>query len=130
VAKHLGTQLTHPLILNTQSRSQYLVRHREEDWFHLKPDLLVREGSRNLFVLDTKWKLIGSARSGRTEKYGLTYSDLYQLHAYGQTYMDGHGDVVLIYPKSDNFTQPLPAFHFPKARWAPTVGRAVLFELL
>jgi 5-methylcytosine-specific restriction enzyme subunit McrC len=37
------------------------------------------------------------------------------LYAYGHHYLDGKGDVVLIYPKTDAFAQPLPVFVFPKA---------------
>ena len=41
--------------------------------------------------------------------------DFYQLQAYGHSYLDGKGDVVLIYPKTDTFAQPLPVFEFPKS---------------
>ena len=41
-------------------------------------------------------------------------SDFYQLQTYGQSYLDGQGDVVLIYPKTAAFDQPLPVFEFPK----------------
>jgi 5-methylcytosine-specific restriction enzyme subunit McrC len=49
-----------------------------------------------------------------TDKYGLSQSDFYQLQAYGQSYLDGQGDVVLIYPKTATFDRPLPVFEFPK----------------
>ena len=51
--------------------------------------------------------------SGRN-KYGLSQSDFYQLYAYGKKYMDGYGDMILIFPKYDNFTQPLPVFKYDK----------------
>jgi 5-methylcytosine-specific restriction enzyme subunit McrC len=70
--------------------------------------------SDNRLVLDTKWKLIDDTRANGTEKYGLTQADFYQLHAYGQSYLDGEGDVVLIYPKTDTFSKPLDVFDFPK----------------
>ena len=38
-----------------------------------------------------------------------------QLQAYGQSYLDGQGDVVLIYPKTDAFQHALPVFEFPKS---------------
>ena len=66
-------------------------------------------------MLDTKWKLIDGAKANGSEKYGLGQDDFYQLHAYGQNYLDGQGDVVLIYPKTDAFSQPLPVFEFPKS---------------
>lgn len=114
VAKHLPRQLTPPLILTTQARSHHLVRHREQNWFRLKPDLLVRNSDRDLLVLDTKWKLLDGLKSNGTDKYGLSQSDFYQLQAYGLSYLDGAGDVVLIYPRTNAFADPLPAFDFPK----------------
>lgn len=65
-------------------------------------------------VHDTKWKLLDGLKANGTDKYGLSQSDFYQLHAYGQSYLDGTGDVVLIYPKTDSFDCPLPVFNFPK----------------
>lgn len=116
VAKHLGRQVTPPLTLQTQARSHHLVRHRERSWFRLKPDLLIREDDQTLLVLDTKWKLLDGLKANGTDKYGLSQADFYQLHAYGQSYLDGCGDVVLIYPKTATFDQPLPVFEFPKTK--------------
>ncbi len=116
VAKHLPRQLTPPLILKTQARSHHLVRHRERNWFRLKPDLLIRDSDRDLLVLDTKWKLLDGLKANGTDKYGLSQSDFYQLQAYGLSYLDGTGDVVLIYPRTDAFDDPLPVFDFPKSR--------------
>jgi 5-methylcytosine-specific restriction enzyme subunit McrC len=83
-------------------------------WFRLRPDLLVRDTDRDLLVLDTKWKLLDALKSNETDKYGLSQGDFYQLHAYGQSYLDGQGDVVLIYPRTAAFDSPLPVFEFPK----------------
>lgn len=116
VAKHLARQLERPLTLTTQARGLSLVRHQGQDWFRLKPDLLIREAATNRLVLDTKWKLIDSAKANGSEKYGLSQGDFYQLHAYGQSYLEGEGDVVLIYPKTDAFSEPLPMFEFPRSR--------------
>lgn len=115
VAKHLARQLVQPFTLKTQTRSISLVRHQGQNWFRLKPDLLVRESVNDKLVLDTKWKLIDSNRANGTDKYGLAQADFYQLHAYGQSYLDGVGDVVLIYPKTATFSKPLDVFDFPKA---------------
>ncbi|MCA7988461.1 McrC family protein [Burkholderia vietnamiensis] len=115
VAKHLARQLERPFVLKTQARSFCLVRHQGQDWFRLKPDLLVRESATERLVLDTKWKLIDGAKANGSEKYGLGQDDFYQLHAYGQSYLDGQGNVVLIYPKTDAFSLPLPVFEFPKS---------------
>lgn len=114
VAKHLPQQLPTHLFLKTQARSHHLVRHLEQNWFRLKPDLLIRNSERDLLVLDTKWKLLEGLKANGTDKYGLSQSDFYQLQAYGLSYLDGKGDVVLIYPRTDGFSCPLPVFDFPK----------------
>lgn len=114
VATHLASQLVRPLHLKTQARSRHLVRHCGQDWFRLKPDLVVRDATRDVLVLDTKWKLLDGLKSNGTTKYGLAQSDFYQLQAYGQSYLDGKGDVVLIFPRTDSFDEPLPVFEFPK----------------
>lgn len=115
VAKHLARQLAQSLILKTQARSHHLVRHREQYWFRLKPDLLIRDRGRDALVLDTKWKLLDGLKASGADKYGLSQGDFYQLQAYGQSYLDGEGAVVLIYPKTAAFHQPLPVFEFPKS---------------
>ena len=115
VARHLARQLAQPFTLRTQASSFSLVRHRSQDWFRLKPDLLVQEAAANRLVLDTKWKLLDGAKANGSDKYGLSQADFYQLHAYGQNYLDGRGDVVLIYPRTDAFDQALPVFEFPKS---------------
>ncbi len=116
VARYLSRQLLHPFVLRSQARSEALVRHRNQNWFRLQPDLLVRRGTTNRLVLDTKWKLLDSHKSNGVDKYGLSQADFYQLHAYGQSYLDGPGDVVLIYPRTDTFDSPLPKFEFPKSK--------------
>jgi 5-methylcytosine-specific restriction enzyme subunit McrC len=114
VARHLAQQVTRPLTLKTQARSHHLVRHREQNWFRLKPDLLIRDANRDVLVLDTKWKMLDSLKANGTNKYGLSQGDFYQLQAYGQNYLNGNGDVVLIYPRTAAFDQPLPLFEFSK----------------
>ena len=86
-----------------------LCGHMGEPIFRLQPDLLVEQGNRR-WILDAKWKLLDGA--DRYGKYGLSQSDFYQLFAYGQKYLDGQGEMVLIYPQHRRFTDPLPAFDF------------------
>ncbi len=114
VAKHLAKQLVRPLVLKTQARSHHLVRHQEQNWFCLKPDFLIQDANGDLLVLDTKWKLLDGLKANGTSKYGLAQGDFYQLQAYGQSYLNGTGDVVLIYPKTAAFDRPLSVFEFPK----------------
>lgn len=115
VAKHLAQQLQQPLVLKTQARLHHLVQHQGDDWFRLKPDLLVRDAAGERLVLDTKWKLIDSRKSNGTDKYGLAQADFHQLQAYGQSYLKAKGDVVLVYPMSEVFERALPVFGFPHA---------------
>jgi len=114
VTKHLEKQLARPFRLKTQAQTHHLVRHLHKDWFRLKPDLLIRQGDRDLLVLDTKWKLLDTLKANGTDKYGLSQADFYQLQAYGQSYLDARGDIALIYPRTDAFDRPLAAFEFPK----------------
>jgi 5-methylcytosine-specific restriction enzyme subunit McrC len=110
VAKHLARQLARPLILKSQASNQHLVRHCGQNWFRMKPDLLVRESARDVLVLDTKWKLLDALKANGTDKYGLSQGDFYQLQAYGQCYLGGQGDVILIFPRTASFDRPLPVF--------------------
>lgn len=112
VARHLAGQLKPAFHMHEQVQNRHLVLHLEQKWFGLKPDLLLRESTKNRLVLDTKWKLIDSSQANSNEKYGLAQSDFYQLYAYGQNYLEGQGSVVLIYPKTDALDQALPKFEF------------------
>lgn len=99
----------------SQPRSEYLVRHRpttslkQERWFQLKPDFLVRSDNA-VAVLDAKWKLLDENLASGKDKYGIAQSDIYQLFAYGEKYLKGVGHMGLIYPKHREFTRPLPGF--------------------
>lgn len=113
VARHLVRQLPAGDTLGTQVRSRHLVLHRDQRWFRLKPDLVVRDGERDRLVLDTKWKLLDTALFNGTDKYGLSQADFYQLHSYGQSYLGGEGNVVLVYPRTSALDGPLHVFDFP-----------------
>lgn len=115
VAQHLARQLRQPLVLKTQAQLHHLIRHQGDDWFRLKPDLLVQDATGERLVLDTKWKLIDSRKSNGTDKYGLAQADFHQLQAYGQSYLKAKGDVVLVYPLTEVFEEALPVFDFPHA---------------
>ena len=78
VARHLKRQLAPPFTLRVQAGSHSLVRHREQGWFRLKPDLLIQQSGENRLVLDTKWKLLDNARGNSEDKYGLSQADFYQ----------------------------------------------------
>jgi len=76
--------------------------------FQLKPDLLISKERKNYHILDTKWKLINL--SDNDNNYNISQSDIYQLFAYGHKYLDGCGDMMLIYPKHHQFNIPLECF--------------------
>ncbi|WP_395787235.1 McrC family protein [Aquimonas sp.] len=115
VEKHLPRQLRADFVLKGQASSQHLVAHDAQRWFRMKPDLLVKQKHTTRLILDAKWKLLDAAKKNGREKYQLSQADFYQLYAYGHHYLDGAGDIVLIYPKTDAFTAPLPVFEFPKS---------------
>jgi len=110
----LRRTLPEGVMLQTSPKRLHLVRHEGQPWFRLVPDFLMTVGERTL-VLDTKWKRIDQALGNPTDKYGLSQADFYQLYAYGQRYLAGAGDVVLVYPKTSAFHAPLPAFAFSDA---------------
>lgn len=106
----LRQQLPAPYILKPQAASKDLCQHEGRGIFQLKPDFLILHSKQTCMVLDTKWKLI--SETDRQNKYGLSQSDFYQMFAYGHKYLDGNGEMLLIYPKTKNFKMPLPAFDY------------------
>ncbi|MFE8115681.1 McrC family protein [Brenneria goodwinii] len=108
VAQTLAEELPRHLLVTAQSTSHALVNHAGKACFKLRPDLLIRSRhpAKNLVVLDTKWKLV-SANRQEQPLYGLTQSDFYQMFAYGQKYLNGEGDMYLIYPEHDGFSEPV-----------------------
>lgn len=114
VRKHLASQLRDGHVLTAQASQHHLVSHRQAQWFRLKPDLLIRAGRNTRVVLDTKWKLLDASQNTARDKYQLSQADFYQLYAYGHHYLDGQGDLALIYPRTDAFAQALPVFDFPR----------------
>ena len=111
VAKQLKIQLNKKFELKTQLASQYLVKYEDKKLFQLKPDLAITENKKLIIILDTKWKLLNTD----SKKYDLSQNDLYQLFAYGHKYLEGKGDLVLIYPKTQSFEIPLPPFYYSEA---------------
>jgi len=117
VGKYLKSQLQPLFTLQKQSNKLSLVEHRDEKWFQLKPDLLVKDSAgKACMVLDTKWKLLDASRGNSRDKFGLSQADFYQMYAYGQTYLKGKGDMVLIYPKTREFDQALAVFEFSESK--------------
>jgi 5-methylcytosine-specific restriction enzyme subunit McrC len=115
VGAGLRKHFRHPAKVRPQAGTKSLVTHKNVPYFRLRPDYVVEIAGEPKFVVDAKWKLINAALSGTDKKYGLAQSDLYQLYAYGNKYLT-HGDekktLVLAYPRTDAFSEPLAPFAY------------------
>jgi 5-methylcytosine-specific restriction enzyme subunit McrC len=128
-------------VLTSQAASRYLCQYEEKGFFQLRPDLSLTLGDRR-WILDAKWKRLDA--SDRDNRFGLSQSDFYQMFAYGQKYLDGVGDLVLIYPRISRFSSFLGPFGFSDSMrlWAlpfdldarrlcvPDVGSTTAFHFL
>lgn len=76
----------------------------DDGWFQMRPDIIVTSRSQK-WIVDAKWKRLGADR-GRN--YDLNQADFYQMFACGQKYLDGTGDMFLVYPNVNDFPN-LPA---------------------
>jgi 5-methylcytosine-specific restriction enzyme subunit McrC len=112
VALRLEQQLQPSFQLKRQSTLHSLCEHDGGWMFQLAPDLLVR-GDESCWVLDTKWKLIDE--SNRNEKYLIGQADVYQMFAYSHRYVEGNGQLFLVYPRSPKFQFALPEFTFRRS---------------
>ncbi|MDV0594608.1 MULTISPECIES: McrC family protein [unclassified Enterobacter] len=112
----LAGALNHDYQLIEQTKSQYLLEHvpvgekSSQRWFMLKPDFLIT--GEQMVVMDAKWKLLDSRADDGLRKYEISQPDLYQMFAYGQKYLHGKGNMMLIYPRHQYFAAPLPVFRF------------------
>lgn len=107
VAACLEESLLPGAVLRAQVASQSLCTHEAKPIFGLKPDLIIEQGEKR-WVLDTKWKRLDLAG----KNYGLSQADFYQMFAYGHKYLEGKGELVLIYPSRSGFKKALPAFEY------------------
>jgi 5-methylcytosine-specific restriction enzyme subunit McrC len=115
VAAKLKSKFSPDYYLKEQVGNMSLTRHKSDDWFKLRPDIVVycdRGNKKIVSVMDTKWKRLNQNANSRKEKYNLAQSDIYQLFAYGQKYLEGEGELYLIYPKHEAFNESLPSFDF------------------
>jgi 5-methylcytosine-specific restriction enzyme subunit McrC len=109
VAKILRKQVVEDCYLKEQVQTKKLVAHSQQQWFRLKPDLVIEQNDTVKVVLDTKWKVLDQNKNNGTDKYGLSQADFYQMFAYGQKYLSGKGDMFLLYPQSGNFSEAIPS---------------------
>lgn len=115
VTRALRKQMASGFTLKSQPRQHSLAKHQNSNMFQLEPDLLVHSSTGPVTVLDCKWKRIDQSQSDGTSKYGIQQSDMYQMLAYGCTYMQGKGEMYLVYPCWKNFQVALPEFTLPGA---------------
>ncbi|MTI13151.1 McrC family protein [Sansalvadorimonas verongulae] len=114
VVHALRKEVKHHWRLRTQLSGESLCTHKPSGktarkMFRLIPDIVLTCG-KNRQILDTKWKVLNCADIN--DKYGLKQPDFYQMFAYGKKYMEGRGELMLIYPLTDSFDAPLPVFTF------------------
>ncbi|MCM1991171.1 McrC family protein [Oceanirhabdus seepicola] len=64
--------------------------------FDLNPDIVIKKDSKDILIIDTKWKQISSSYN----RHGVKREDLYQMYAYLTRYQDVN-DVVLLYPYNE-----------------------------
>ncbi|WP_122574982.1 McrC family protein [Pseudomonas viridiflava] len=107
VAACLKDSLPGDAKLYVHPSNEFLCMHQGRKVFQLKPDLMITQGE-NIRILDAKWKRLDSEFGSKN--YGLSQPDLYQMLAYGQRYLRGMGDLILIYPKTVSFQKELPIF--------------------
>ena len=112
ISIRLSKKLRSGLKIKSQSSSKNLVTHRNNEWFRLKPDMLIMEKGTSISVLDAKWKFLYQSKDNGSDKYGLSQQDMYQLFAYGEKYLEGSGELFLIFPYSEYFTDHLEPFSF------------------
>lgn len=104
--------------LRAQAASQYLCSQGARQVFQLRPDFVV-EYQGSTWVVDAKWKLLDEADGANN--YGLSQGDFYQLFAYGQRYLSGSGQLILVFPASDSFQSPLDRFDLRGGLWLDVV---------
>lgn len=62
--------------------------------FQTKPDIVIKQGTEVVQIIDTKWKRIAARIDD--PKHGVSQSDVYQMMAYAQVY--GCSNLTLLYP--------------------------------
>lgn len=112
--------------VSSQVSGQALIdEHLQRRMFYLRPDLVLKQAQTRV-IADTKWKLIDETK--RSDKYGISQADIYQLFGYTQKYLghQQHKEVMLIYPACDTFAEALPPFWY---RQGSEVLYAVPYDL-
>ena len=113
VARSLKKHLPAEYEVSIQESTYHLLYDAQGQATHrLRPDVVLRRGN-DVWILDTKWKLV---QGDGLQVTNLAQSDLYQLYAYGQRYAQRSGSVKLglIYPQTAAFfSAPAPLSYEP-----------------
>ena len=107
VAFSLRERLVPGAQLETQPGGRFLCLQEGKGRFALRPDIVVRYAGR-LWLLDTKWKRLDR----KSAENGIRMQDVYQLYAYGQQWLGGEGDVLLVYPDHAAFPHMPPPLSY------------------
>lgn len=78
--------------VSAQDKTHHLFENPSK--FLMKPDIVIKNDG-NVFVMDTKWKLLSEAKAN----YGISQADMYQMYAYQKKY--NAQNVTLLYPMTD-----------------------------
>ncbi|UCB32248.1 McrBC 5-methylcytosine restriction system component [Duffyella gerundensis] len=92
--------------VKAQVDSHTLVRLNGKGVFKLRPDIYLQprgEYGEQAMICDVKWKMVEGGKATLEQ----SQADLYQMLAYGMNYQEGIGDMLLIYPSHEGFSQPL-----------------------
>ena len=87
--------------VSSQDKGQYLFVEPKRQ-FALRPDIVLRKGSRTI-VLDTKWKKL---INNEGKNYGISQADMYQMYAYSKKYETS--EVWLLYPINEDMRDHEP----------------------
>lgn len=111
VTAKLSVALGRRGVVKSQIATQHLCEHQGRGVFKLRPDIEMCIDNKR-WILDVKWKLLDIFNKSRA--YKLSEKDFYQVLAYGFKYLEGSGELVLIYPAWAGFPKDieLPYFHF------------------
>lgn len=108
VAACLEKQIPPDCRLEMQLRRHHLVEFRGKPYGELRPDLVVMRQRQPVMVLDTKWKLLDDNDVWTK----VSQNDLYQMQAYGLSYLSAQGRILLVYPATPAFRDSTGPLHF------------------
>lgn len=72
-----------------------------DNYFQMKPDILLKEGGKPKVILDTKWKILTKEQ----RNYNISQQDMYQMYAYGKKF--NVPEIVLLYPLARGFSNEM-----------------------